>query len=76
VRKEEIQTANKRLGKWFRRCRKQLGLDQKDVADQIGCDVSDYGKYETGQHSPRLVRAMEICRILGRDFSSHLGKKD
>lgn len=44
--------------------RKQLGLLQKDIAEQIGCSTSAYGMYETGARTPDLNTAKQIADLL------------
>lgn len=47
------------------RLRKQLGLVQEIVADQLGISRSFYGHIETGARNPTYFQAKKLAELFG-----------
>lgn len=45
--------------------RKKLGIQQQELADQVGARRETIGKLENGKYNPSLKLAMDIAKILG-----------
>ncbi len=45
--------------------RKELGLTQQDLGDQLGVTNKTISRWETGAYLPDLATIPELCRILG-----------
>lgn len=52
------------IGAKLKSFRKQRGLTQQQVADQLGITVRAYQHYETGDRSPTLEKSFELAKIL------------
>ncbi len=52
------------LGKKLREIRELKGLSQKEVADDVGIDVSYYAGIERGEKNPTFSVLMKLCRVL------------
>jgi transcriptional regulator with XRE-family HTH domain len=53
------------LGDHIRKCRLDLGLFQKQVAEQIGVDTTTIWNWECHKSSPQMHQLPEIIRFLG-----------
>ena len=45
--------------------RKELGLTQQDLGEQLGVTNKTISRWETGAYLPDLATIPELCRILG-----------
>jgi transcriptional regulator with XRE-family HTH domain len=61
----------KHLGDHIRRRRLDLGLLQKDLAEQIGVHEQTIQHWETGETAPALRRLPAVIRFLGFDPRPH-----
>lgn len=46
--------------------RHERGWHQQDLAERLGCDPSDLGKWERGARVPGLEAALRLALLLGR----------
>jgi len=53
-----------KTGKFIAECRKQKGLTQKDLAEQLGISDKTVSKWETGHGMPDVSVISELCEIL------------
>ena len=53
------------MGERLRRLRKQAGLSQANLAEQLGIDTSLVSRFENGQRKPSAQQAIELARGLG-----------
>lgn len=53
-----------------------MGLSQEQVASELNCDYSTYGKLENGRTSMDVDRLIKIAEILGTTASVLLGESD
>ena len=63
------------LAETLRTLRKAAGLNQRDMADQLGLDRSAYAYYETGSSSPTLENLKKLADIFGVTTDQLLGRK-
>lgn len=54
----------KDLGKRIKQLRKEKGLTQKELANQIGSSHAQLNKYESGLNTPPLDRLLLLAEIL------------
>lgn len=65
------------IGKRIKEKRKDKGFSQKDLADKVGVDNSQFSKIETGKLLPTLSQLVELCSILNESMDwIVLGKKN
>lgn len=57
----------KKVLDWLISARKDAGLTQQQVADQLGKPQSFVAKYEGGERRLDIVEFVEISRVLGVD---------
>lgn len=50
--------------------RKQLGLTQEQVADQLGLTRQTYAKLEQNPEKLTIGQARQICSVLGRQYET------
>lgn len=55
----------KKVLDWLIAARKDAGLTQQQVADQLGKPQSFVAKYEGGERRLDIVEVVEISRVLG-----------
>lgn len=60
------------FGDYIRRAREQAGLNQSEVAEQIGITQSYYSQIETGKRNVDLVLAMKICSTIGIGLQDYI----
>lgn len=53
------------IGKKLREIRERKGKSQKEVADDIGIDISYYAGIERGEKNPTFSVLEQICKVLG-----------
>jgi transcriptional regulator with XRE-family HTH domain len=63
-------------GKYIAEKRKQLGMTQKDLAEQIGLTDKAVSKWERGKSIPDSMILDEICRILQINFAEYISGED
>ncbi len=63
-------------GKYIAEKRKQLGMTQKDLADQVGLTDKAVSKWERGKSVPDSAVLDEICHILHISFNEYLSGED
>ena len=54
-----------KIGKYIAQKRKNLGLTQRDIAEQLGMSDKSVSKWERGVCLPDVSVYMELCRIIG-----------
>lgn len=54
----------KALGKRIKQLRKEKGLTQKELANQIGSSHAQLNKYESGLNTPPLDRLLLLAEVL------------
>lgn len=64
------------IGKKIRNAREDMDLSQKDMADLIPMNQSNYSKIERDVQEPNLEQLRRICQILNLDPSYLLNLKD
>lgn len=52
------------LGKNIKRLRKEKGWSQTQLAEQVGCHLSNITRIETGKYTPALETVAQISKIL------------
>ncbi|HVU20729.1 MAG TPA: helix-turn-helix transcriptional regulator [Rhizomicrobium sp.] len=52
------------VGAYIRRCRKQAGFSQTQLANGVGVTFQQIQKYERGANRITVSRLAEICRVL------------
>ena len=55
----------KALGKRVKQLRKEKGLTQKALANQVGSSPAQLNKYESGLNTPPLDRLLLLAEVLG-----------
>ena len=55
------------IGEKIRNAREDLDLSQRDMADKIPMNQSNYSKIERGVQEPNLEQLRRICLILSLD---------
>ncbi len=63
----------KKVLDWLIAARKDAGLTQQQVADQLGKPQSFVAKYEGGERRLDIVEFVEISRVLGADAGDAIG---
>lgn len=71
---EERRHFDRRVGRNLRRCRNELGLTLEQAAAAIGVSFQQFHKYETGEVSLRLWRAVQISRTLNLTLNKLLSE--
>lgn len=56
---------SKWIGKNLRDFRKKAGLNQADLAGQIGVHEITIGRWESGEREPRTSSMYRLCEVLG-----------
>lgn len=51
------------LGDNMKRCRKVMGLTQKDIAERLGITPVSYGSYEQGKIKPSIEKLIQFSQI-------------
>lgn len=64
------------IGTKIRNSRVDLDLTQKEVADYIGMNQSNYSKLERNVQEPSLEQLQKLCRLLRIDPRYLLGLED
>lgn len=54
-----------RIGKFIAECRKEKGLTQSQLAEQLGVTEKSVGNWENGRNMPDLSLFSPLCNILG-----------
>ena len=65
-----------RLAETLRSLRKAAGLNQRDLADQLGLDRSAYTYYEKGTSAPTLENLKKLADIFGVTTDELLGRAE
>jgi transcriptional regulator with XRE-family HTH domain len=66
----------KNIGIRIKEKRKENSLSQKDLAEKVGIDNSQFSKIESGKLLPTISQLVEICSILNESMDwIVLGKK-
>ncbi len=64
------------MGRRMRAARKELGYDQKTIAQMLGITLEAYGSYERGWHPMPLELAIKLPPLLNRPLSFFLGVEE
>lgn len=65
-----------KIGKYIAQKRKDLGLTQRDIAEQLGMSDKSVSKWERGVCLPEVSVYMELCRILGISLNEFIAGED
>ncbi len=63
------------FGRFILAERNRKGLNQTEVAHQVGIHQTYYSKIENGDREVDLITAMNICRALDLDLSDFIKTK-
>ena len=56
--------------------RTELGLTQKNIAKNLGCNQTAVGKYERGELEPNIQTLIKLATIFGCSVDYLLGRED
>lgn len=65
-----------KIGKYIAQKRKNLGLTQRDIAEQLGMSDKSISKWERGVCLPDVSVYMELCRIIGISLNEFIAGED
>lgn len=65
-----------KIGKYIAQKRKNLGLTQRDIAEQLGMSDKSVSKWERGVCLPEVSVYMELCRIIGISLNEFIAGED
>lgn len=65
-----------KIGKYIAQKRKNLGLTQREIAEQLGMSDKSVSKWERGVCLPEVSVYMELCRILGISLNEFIAGED
>lgn len=65
-----------KIGKYIAQKRKNLGLTQREVAEQLGMSDKSVSKWERGVCLPDVSVYMELCRIIGISLNEFIAGED
>lgn len=65
-----------KIGKYIAQKRKNLGLTQRDIAEQLGMSDKSVSKWERGVCLPDVSVYMELCRIIGISLNEFIAGVD
>lgn len=65
-----------KIGKYIAQKRKDLGLTQREIAEQLGMSDKSVSKWERGVCLPEVSMYMELCRILGISLNEFIAGED
>ena len=61
------------LAQRLQQLRRQKGLSQENLAEQLGVSRQAVGKWESGVAVPELEKLLELCRLFDTDLNDLLG---
>lgn len=61
------------LAQRLQQLRRQKGLSQENLAEQLGVSRQAVGKWESGATVPELEKLLELCRLFDTDLNDLLG---
>ena len=61
------------LAQRLQQLRRQKGLSQENLAEQLRVSRQAVGKWESGAAVPELEKLMELCRLFDTDLNDLLG---
>lgn len=64
------------FGKYFKKCRKQSGKTQKQVADRLGVYQSNVSDWENNVSRPEYENLLELAKFYGVTLYELLGQDD
>lgn len=50
----------------IRALRHNVGINQKDLADVLGCDIQTINRYENGRRDPSLAMSLRIAAYFNK----------
>lgn len=65
-----------KIGKYIAQKRKNLGLTQRDIAEQLGMSDKSVSKWARGVCLPDVSVYMELCRIIGISLNEFIAGED
>lgn len=65
-----------KIGKYIAQKRKNLGLTQREIAEQLGMSDKSISKWERGVCLPDVSVYMELCRIIGISLNEFIAGED
>lgn len=63
------------IGRKIKAARTNAGINQRDMAVQLGITNSTYSNYENGYSEPPVEIILKFCEIIGISFEDLLGQK-
>lgn len=64
------------FGKYFKECRTQAGLSQKEVAQKLGIHQSNISDWENNISRPDYEKLIELSKIYDVSIYQLLGRED
>lgn len=64
------------IGDRLKKCRKQEGVTQKELADILGLNQNTIASYETGRRNPSISVLEDIADLLNVSTDYLLGRDD
>lgn len=64
------------IGNRIKQAREALKISQKDLAERLGMDPSQYSKIERGKVMPTLLQIIEISKIVAKSLDWIVSGKD
>lgn len=55
------------IAETIRGCRKAAGMNQRRLAERVGCQVNTIVQYEAGRREPRLIMLVKMANAFGKD---------
>lgn len=62
------------FGRFVRERRRQVGLNQLEVAEQLGITQPYLSRIEAGQRELDMVLVLNLCAVLGADINEFIKK--
>lgn len=62
------------IGKKLREAREEMGLEQKDIAQELGIGESAYGHIESGRSSIKAEYLIQLPKIFNKPLSWFVGE--
>ena len=64
------------IGEKIKKCRKEAGLSQEQLADRLGVTRQSVSKWESGSAVPELVKLIALSDMFGVSVDYLLGRTD
>ena len=63
------------LGSYIKSRRKNLGMTQKQLAENVGVTDVIISRYENGEREPSFTEFIKLCEVLGMNIDDFIGKE-